>query len=367
MTVTQIQAPFRHDHVGSFLRPKALKEARSKFQNKEITYHELKLVEDEEIIRLIQKQKEIGVLAISDGEFRRSWWHFDFLGSLEGMEYYEKEHGLNFHNLETRKEGVRVIGKIDFGQHPFLDHFKFIRDNAGNSVVKFTIPSPNMLHARADKNVDIYADEQDLIEDTIKAYQKAIQAFYDAGCRYLQLDDTSWASLFSEEKRAELVAEGKDPQQFMNTLQYVINETVKHKPADMTITMHICRGNYKSTFFSSGGYDYAAEVIFGGLNVDGLFLEFDDDRSGSFEPLKYVHRKDLKIVLGLVTSKFGELEDKEVIKARIQEAAKYVSLDQLCLSPQCGFSSTEDGNILEEENQWQKLTLIKEIAEEVWG
>ncbi|MFP3919238.1 5-methyltetrahydropteroyltriglutamate--homocysteine S-methyltransferase [Lysinibacillus telephonicus] len=363
----QLTAPFRYDHVGSFLRPKALKEARTKFQNNEITYDELKKVEDEEIIRLIAKEKEAGVLAITDGEFRRSWWHFDFLGGLEGMEYYEKERGLDFHNLETRKEGVRVVGKIDFGSHPFLDHFKFIREHAGDSTVKFTIPSPNMLHARADKNPEIYPDEKELVEDTIKAYQKAIQAFYDAGCRYLQLDDTSWASLFSEESRAKLVAEGKDPQQFLNTLQYVINETTKNKPADMTITMHICRGNYKSTFFSSGGYNYAAEVIFGGLNVDGLFLEFDDERSGSFEVLKHVNRPDLKIVLGLITSKFGELENKEAIKARIQEAAKYVSLNQLCLSPQCGFSSTEDGNILEEENQWQKLALVKEIAEEIWG
>ena len=365
--MAQLTAPFRYDHVGSFLRPQELKEARSKFQNNEITYEELKKVEDQAIIHLIEKQKEIGVLSITDGEFRRSWWHFDFLGGLEGMEYYEKEQGLNFHNLETRKEGIRVVGKIDFENHPFLDHFKFIKENAGDSTVKFTIPSPNMLHARADLNSDIYPDNQELIEDTIKAYQKAIQAFYDAGCRYLQLDDTSWASLFSEETRAKLVAECKDPQHFMDTLQYVINESIKNKPSDMTITMHICRGNYKSTFHSSGGYNFAAEVIFGGLKVDGLFLEFDDERSGSFEPLQYVNRPDLKIVLGLITSKFGELEDKEEIKARIHQAAKYVSLDQLCLSPQCGFSSTEDGNILEEENQWQKLTLIKEIAEEVWG
>lgn len=363
----QLSAPFRYDHVGSFLRPKALKEAREKFQNNEITYDELKKVEDEAIIQLINKQKEIGILSITDGEFRRSWWHFDFLGELEGMEFYEKDHGIKFHNVETTKRGIRVVGKIDFGNHPFVDHFKFIRDNAGDATVKLTIPSPNMLHARADKNTEIYPDEKDLIEDTIKAYQKAIQAFYDAGCRYLQLDDTSWASLFSEETRAKLVEEGKDPQEYMQTLQYVINETVKNKPSDMTITMHICRGNYKSTFHSSGGYNFAAEVIFGGLNVDGLFLEFDDERSGGFEPLKYVNRPDLKIVLGLVTSKFGELENKEEIIARIQEAAKYAPLNQLCLSPQCGFSSTEEGNILEDENQWQKLTLIKEIADEVWG
>ncbi|SOC21071.1 methionine synthase II (cobalamin-independent) [Ureibacillus xyleni] len=365
--MTELKAPFRYDHVGSFLRPKKLKEARTQYQNNEITYDELKKVEDEAIIDLINKEKEIGILAITDGEFRRSWWHFDFLGALVGMEYYEKSHGLQFHNVETSKKGIRVVGKIDFENHPFLDHFKFIREHVGDSTVKFTIPSPNMLHARADKNTEIYTNENELIEDTIKAYQKAIQAFYNEGCRYLQLDDTSWASLFSEETREKLVAEGKNPQEYLKTLQYVINESIKNKPHDMTITMHICRGNFKSTFHSSGGYHYAAEVIFGGLNVDGLLLEFDDERSGGFEVLKHVNRPDLKIVLGLITSKFGELEDKEAIKARIHEAAKYVSLDQLCLSPQCGFSSTEEGNILEEENQWQKLTLIKEIAEEVWG
>nr|WP_106779899.1 5-methyltetrahydropteroyltriglutamate--homocysteine S-methyltransferase [Lysinibacillus timonensis] len=364
--MTRFETPFRYDHVGSFLRPQTLKEARAKFQNNEITYAELKKVEDEAIIHIIEKQKEIGV-PISDGEFRRGWWHFDFLGGLDGMEYFETLKGVDFHNVQTRTGGVRVTGKIDFSNHPFLEQFKFLKEHAGDATVKFTIPSPNMLHARAELNKDIYPNEKDLIDDTIKAYQKAIQAFYDLGCRYLQLDDTSWASLFSEETRAKLEASGKDPQQFLNTLQYVINETVKNKPADMTITMHICRGNFKSTFHSSGGYNYAAEVIFGGLNVDGLFLEFDDERSGSFEPLKYVNRPDLKIVLGLVTSKFGELEDKEAIKARIYDAAKYVPLTQLCLSPQCGFSSTEDGNILEEENQWQKLTLIKEIAEDVWG
>ena len=366
MTVKSITLPFRFDHVGSLLRPANLIEAREQYNSGSITYEALTAIENNEIIRLINQQKENGVLAITDGEFRRSWWHFDFLGGLDGVEYYEKETGLNFHEMETRKEGIRVIGKIDFSTHPFIQHFQFLKQHAGDMIVKQTIPSPNMLVYRADMNEEIYHDREVLLQDTIIAYQKAIQAFYDAGCRYLQLDDTAWADLFSEEGHEKLRAKGLDPAEEIKVMQRMINEAIAHKPEDLTVTMHICRGNYKSNYFSSGGYDYGSEVIFGGLNVDGLFLEFDDERSGSFEPLKFVNRKDLKIVLGLITSKSGELEEKEKIKARIEEAATYVPLEQLCLSPQCGFSSTEEGNILTEEEQWAKLRFVKEIAEEIW-
>lgn len=359
--------PFRYDHVGSLLRSDALVQAREQYKTGQLTYEALTAVENEEITRLVQKQKENGVLAITDGEYRRSWWHFDFLGGLDGVEYYEKEEGLEFHKMETRKEGIRLTGKVDFSTHAFIDHFKFLHSVAGDAVVKQTIPSPNMLVRRVDLNEDVYDNVDDFRQDTIRAYRKAIQAFYDAGCRYLQLDDTSWADLFSQEGHDKLIAKGLDPAEELKVLQLMINESIAEKPADLTITMHICRGNYKSNYFTSGGYDYASEAIFGGLNVDGLFLEFDDERSGSFEPLKYVNRPDLKIVLGLVTSKFGELEDKEQIKARIAEAATYVPLEQLCLSPQCGFSSTEEGNILTEDEQWRKLRFVKEIAEEVWG
>lgn len=364
---TTITAPFRYDHVGSLLRSEKLVQARAQYKARDITYEALTAVEDAEIKRLIDKQKENGVLAITDGEFRRSWWHFDFLGGFDGVEYYEKEQGLAFHKMETRKEGIRIIGKVDFSTHPFIEHFKFVHTHADGATVKQTIPSPNMLVRRVDLNEAIYDNLEDLRKDTVRAYQKAIQAFYDAGCRYLQLDDTSWADLFSQEGHDKLIAKGLDPAEELIIMQSMINESIANKPADLTITMHICRGNYKSNYFTSGGYDYASEVIFGGLDVDGLFLEFDDERSGSFEPLKYVNRPDLKIVLGLITSKFGELEDKESIKARIAEAATYVPLEQLCLSPQCGFSSTEEGNILTEEQQWRKLRFVKEIAEEVWG
>ncbi|GLX67338.1 5-methyltetrahydropteroyltriglutamate--homocysteine S-methyltransferase [Paenibacillus glycanilyticus] len=359
--------PFRYDQVGSLLRPERLTEAREQYKSGIISSEQLTAVEDEEIIRIINKQKDNGVAAVTDGEFRRSWWHFDFLGGLDGVEYYEKEAGLNFHKMETRKEGIRITGKIDFSSHPFIQHFEFLKQHAGDDVVaKQTIPSPNMLVYRADQNEEIYKDRETYHRDTIKAYQKAIQAFYDAGCRYLQLDDTAWADLFSEEGHNKLRAKGLDPAEELKVMQDMINETLAGKPEDLVVTMHICRGNYKSNYFGSGGYDYASEVLFGGLNVDGLFLEFDDERSGGFEPLRYVNRKDLKIVLGLITSKSGELEDKERIKARIAEAVAYVPLEQLCLSPQCGFSSTEEGNILTEEQQWDKLRYVKAIADEVW-
>lgn len=366
MTVKTTTAPFRYDQVGSLLRPTNLIQAREQYKSGSITYEELTNIENNEIIRVIEKQKENGVLGVTDGEFRRSWWHFDFLGELDGVELYAKETGLKFHKMETRKGGIRVVGDIDFSRHPFVEHFKFLKEHAGDAVAKQTIPSPNMLLCRADVELEKYEDREKLQQDTIIAYRKAIQAFYDAGCRYLQLDDTAWADLFSEEGHNKLRAKGLDPAEELKVMQTMINESIAHKPEDLVVTMHICRGNYKSNYFSSGGYDYASEVIFGGLNVDGLFLEFDDERSGSFEPLKYVNRKDLKIVLGLVTSKSGELEDKEYIKKRIAEAATYVPLEQLCLSPQCGFSSTEEGNILTEEQQWRKLRFVKEIADEIW-
>lgn len=367
MTVANITLPCRYDHVGSLLRTDALVAARAQYKAGDITYEALTKVEDAEIIQLIERQKQNGVQAITDGEFRRSWWHFDFLGGLDGVEYYEKEQGLAFHKMETRKEGIRVVSKVDFTSHPFIEHFKFLKAHVGDdAIAKQTIPSPNMLVRRADIDTDIYADKEAFIQDTIAAYQKVIQAFYDAGCRYLQLDDTSWSDLFSEEGHDKIRARGSEPAEELVLMQRMINESIANKPADLTITMHICRGNYKSNYFTSGGYDYASEVIFGGLNVDGLFLEFDDERSGSFEPLKYVNRPDLKIVLGLITSKNGTLEDKAYIKSRIAEAATYVPLEQLCLSPQCGFSSTEEGNILTEDDQWNKLRFVQEIAEEVW-
>ncbi|WP_026694284.1 5-methyltetrahydropteroyltriglutamate--homocysteine S-methyltransferase [Peribacillus kribbensis] len=365
MTKTLTQIPFRADHVGSFLRPKRLKDARKKKQNGEITAEELRGIEDEEIIRLIAKQKEAGLSAVTDGEFRRAWWHYDFLAGLDGVELFEAETGLKFKGVETKPHGIKVTGKVGFTGHPMLEHYKFLHEAAGDTTVKFTIPSPNMLLLRA--VIESYENREALLSDLVTAYQKAIKEFYEAGCRYLQLDDTSWAAFFSEEGREKLRKEGEDPDKLALTFARAVNESIAGKPEDMTITMHICRGNYKSTYMSSGGYDSVSEIIFGRLNVDGLFLEFDDERSGGFESLKHVNREDLRIVLGLITSKNGELENPERIKARIKEASQYVDISQLCLSPQCGFASTEDGNILSEEQQWAKIRHVINIARDIWG
>jgi len=366
MTQTIIRAPFRADHVGSFLRPERLKEARAQRERGEITADQLRKIEDEEITKLVERQKEAGLQAVTDGEFRRSWWHFDFLSGFDGVEFYTPGKGLQFTGVETKKGGIRVTDKIKFSNHYMINHFKFLKSIAGNAQVKFSIPSPNMLYYRGDFEEGVYNSDEELIDDLVAAYQGVIQALYDEGLRYLQLDDTSWATFFSEEGRASLTEKGKDLEKTAALSARAINESIANRPDDLLVTMHICRGNYQSTYMRSGGYESLSEIIFGGLDVDGLFLEFDDERSGGFEPLRHVNRPDLYVVLGLITSKFGELEDKEQVKARIEEASKYVPLEQLCLSPQCGFASTEEGNKLTEEQQWQKIRHVVEIAEEVW-
>jgi 5-methyltetrahydropteroyltriglutamate--homocysteine methyltransferase len=367
MSKTLVRAPFRADHVGSFLRPERLKKARLQKENGEISAEELRLIENEEIKKLVEKQKEAGLQVVTDGELRRSWWHFDFLEGLDGVEGYTPDEGLQFTGVETRKRGIKVTGKIGFSDHYMIDHFKFLKSVAGDAVAKFAIPSPNMLYFRGDFENGVYSSDEEIVKDLAIAYQGVIQALYDEGCRYLQIDDTSWAIFFSEEGRASMESKGKDPQKVAELCARAINESIANRPDDLLVTMHICRGNYKSTYMTSGGYEALSETIFGGLDVDGLFLEFDDERSGGFEPLRKVNRQDLYVVLGLITSKFGELEDKEAVKARIEEASKYVPLEQLCLSPQCGFASTEDGNKLTEEQQWEKVRHVVEIAKEVWN
>lgn len=362
----RVRAPFRADHVGSFLRPERLKKARAQKDNGEITAEELRRIEDEEIIKLVERQKAAGLQAVTDGEFRRGWWHFDFLEGFDGVEGYTPERGLQFTGTETKKRGIKVTGKIGFSTHYMIDHFKFLNGIAGDAVAKFAIPSPNMLFFRGDFEEGIYASDEAIIDDLIAAYQGVIQALYDEGCRYLQIDDTSWAIFFSEKGRASMIEKGQNPEKIAALCARAINESIAKRPEDMLVTMHICRGNYKSTYMSSGSYEALSETIFGGLDVDGLFLEFDDERSGGFEPLRHVNRSDLYIVLGLITSKFSELEDPEQIKARIAEAAEYVPLEQLCLSPQCGFASTEEGNLLTEEQQWEKIRHVISIAEDVW-
>ncbi|GAA0441215.1 MULTISPECIES: 5-methyltetrahydropteroyltriglutamate--homocysteine S-methyltransferase [Virgibacillus] len=367
-TAVERIAPFKGDHVGSFLRTDRIKHARSQYAKGEISEKQRRAIEDAEIIKLVEKQKAAGLMAITDGELRRSWWHFDFLENLNGVEGFEPNNGLKFAGIETKKHSIHVTGKVEFNkEHPFLADFKFLNEVVGNRhVAKQTIPSPNMLLVRAGFDTDIYQTIEDLVPDVIMAYQQAIQAFYDAGCRYLQLDDTSWASFLSEEGISSLQAKGMNPEKLRDICKRVINESIAERPKDLLITMHICRGNYRSHYFSTGSYDAVSETIFAGLNVDGLFLEFDDERSGGFEPLSYVNRDDLCVVLGLVTSKFPELEDKDVIKKRIAEAANYLPYEQLCLSPQCGFASTEEGNLITEEEQWNKVRHVVDIAKDVW-
>lgn len=368
------KAPFRLDHVGSFLRPERLKEARAKFNDGEITAEELERVENEEIIALIEKEKELGLKSVTDGEFRRAFWHLDFLENLDGVELVEVDHfSVQFKDKDVKPKTLRIVGKVDFSEnHPFVKHFKFLKEHAGDTPVKLTIPSPSMLHLITqvrEKNyvsIERYKDNEALFyDDVVAAYRKALQCFYDLGCRNIQLDDTSWGEFCALDKREAYEARGFDLEKIARDYVDVLNRVIEWKPEDLVVNMHICRGNFRSTWFSSGGYEPVAKTLFGHCRVDGFFLEYDSDRAGDFTPLRYI--KNQKVVLGLITSKSGDLEDKDEVIARIKEASQYVPLDQLCLSPQCGFSSTEEGNILTIEAQWDKLKLIDEIVREVWG
>ena len=368
------KAPFRLDHVGSFLRPERLKEARAKFNAGEITAEELERVENEEIIALIEKEKELGLKSVTDGEFRRAFWHLDFLENLDGVELVEVDHfSVQFKDKDVKPKTLRIVGKVDFSEnHPFVKHFKFLKEHAGDTPVKLTIPSPSMLHLITqvrEKNyvpIERYKDNEALFyDDVVAAYRKALQCFYDLGCRNIQLDDTSWGEFCALDKREAYEARGFDLEQIARDYVDVLNRVIEWKPEDLVVNMHICRGNFRSTWFSSGGYEPVAKTLFGHCRVDGFFLEYDSDRAGDFTPLRYI--KDQKVVLGLITSKSGDLEDKGEVISRIKEASQYVPLEQLCLSPQCGFSSTEEGNILTIEAQWDKLKLIDEIVHEVWG
>jgi 5-methyltetrahydropteroyltriglutamate--homocysteine methyltransferase len=361
--------PFRADHVGSLLRPPALKEARAKRERNEITAAALRAVEDREIENAIKKQQQIGLRLATDGEFRRSWWHFDFFRGLNGVTFYTTDHGIQFHGVQTKAETIKIDGKISFSSHPMLEHFKFLKAHA-RATPKMTIPAPSTLHfrqGRAAISKDVYPDLDTFFDDLAKAYRAAIRAFYDAGCRYLQLDDTAWAMLCDPNERAQSKKRGDDPDALPKSYAQLANAALEGKPADMAITMHSCRGNFRSTFIASGGYEFVAEQLLDHTNFDGYFLEYDSDRAGGFEPLRFFRKGKQQLVLGLVTSKTGKLENKDEIKRRIDEASKYVALDQLCLSPQCGFASTEEGNILAEDEQWAKLRMIVEIAEDVWG
>jgi len=366
--VHRTRPPFRADHVGSLLRPAALKEARTQRAKGEMSAAELNAVEDREIERVIKRQEEVGLQAVTDGEFRRSWWHLDFLWGLDGVERHAMETGIAFAGIDTRAEGLKVTGKIGFSGHPMIEHYRFVAAHT-KVMPKITIPAPSAIYGRPmatpiDRHT--YPDLDGFFHDVGQAYRKAVRAFADAGCRYLQLDEVFIAMLCDEGYREKMRSRGDDPEKLGEIYGDLINVAMSDIPADMTITMHMCRGNYKSTYMGAGGYEAVQEILFNKINVHGYFMDYADARSGGFEPLRMLP-KGKQVVLGIVTTKTGKLESKDELKRRIDEAAKYVPLDQLCLSGQCGFASTEEGNVLTEDEQWAKLARIVEVAQEVWG
>jgi len=362
-------AQYRAEVVGSFLRPAAIKKAREQFQNGEISAEELRHTEDKAIRDVVEYQRACGLKVVTDGEFRRAWWHFDFFDGLEGVELYEAEQGIQFNGVQTKAHSVRVTGKLGFGQHPMLEDFRYLNSISGDAMAKMTIPSPSVLHFRGGRkaiDATVYPDLNTYFDDLAQTYCDAIQAFYNAGCRYLQLDDTVWAYLCSEDQKAQIRERGEDPEELAHIYAQVLNKALEGKPEDLTIGLHVCRGNFRSTWISEGGYEPVAEILFGSVNIDAFFLEYDNERAGGFEPLRFIKPGRQQVVLGLITTKTGELEDPQTVKKRIAEAAQFVSPDQICLSPQCGFASTEEGNSLSEAQQWEKLRLVVDIAKEVW-
>ena len=372
--MSNLKTPFRYDFVGSFLRPERLKEARRAFDNGDIDYDELKKVEDETITELVSKLKELGYHVITDGEFRRATWYLDFMWALDGVGHKPTKTGLPFHGEDALVDDTYLVGKLKLsGEHPFVDHFRFVKQfEDENTVAKQTIPSPAQFLAQflfpfnLESTFAQYESEEAFIDDVVEVYNEFIRQLYDAGCRNLQLDDCTWG-MFTNKSGSILFGTTKDGTvEVQKKYKDVNNRVIDAAPDDLVVTTHVCRGNYHSTYISSGPYDAVADVLLGEENVSAFFLEFDDERSGGFEPLAKVP-EDKKVVLGLVTTKRPELEDKAVLHARIKEASKYVPLERLYLSPQCGFASCEIGNKLTEEEQWAKLRLVKEVAEEVWG
>lgn len=368
--MSTLKTPFKYDFVGSFLRPQALKDAKSKYKNNEISQEEYDKIVNNEITKLVAKQKELGYHAITDGEFRRTFWHLDFMWGFGGVEHKDTGNGVPFNAELAVLDDTYLVGKIKAKPNPFVEYFKFLKQfEDENTVAKYTIPAPAQTYlqfivpANIESTRKYYPTNEELIADLAAAYKDVIKQFYDAGCRNLQLDDCSWGSVIGENANADVF--GLSADEFKEQLLTVNNLALEGKADDMVITSHICRGNYHSTFFSSGGYAPIADYVFAQENVDALFLEYDDERSGDFAPLAKVS-SDKQVVLGLITTKSPKLESKEAVIARINEAAKYIPIERLCLSPQCGFASCEIGNKLTEDEQWAKLKLVKEIAEEVW-
>jgi 5-methyltetrahydropteroyltriglutamate--homocysteine methyltransferase len=371
MTQPTTQAPFRADQVGSLLRPLAVVEARARLQRGEISAAEFREIEDAAIIGLIAKQESIGLKAPTDGECRRRVWSIDFFEPFIGMETFSVERGARFKEAApSSRNEVRITGRLAFpDNHPMLADFRFHQAHTKGHA-KMTIPGPAMLHfTRGEQSVadGIYPDIDAFWVDVIATYRKALKAFYDAGCRYIQLDDVVWALLCSQPQREQARARGDDPDRLPATYARVTNAILADRPADLSVTTHACRGNFRSSWSATGGYEPIAERLLGGVDYNGYFLEYDTDRAGGFEPLRFLPKGKKRVVLGLVTSKFGTLESADDIKRRIEEASRFADIDQLCLSPQCGFASTHEGNLISEEEQWTKLRLVVDIARDVWG
>lgn len=371
--MSKLQEPFRYDYVGSFLRTEELKKATTQYNENKITKEVYDNIVNEEIAKLVAKQKELGYHVITDGEFRRTYWHLDFMWGFEGVAHEQTGSGVQFDGELASLEDTYLVGKIKEKKHPFVEYFKYLKQfEDENTIAKYTIPAPAQMFQQmiVPTNIETtrkyYATNEELIQDIGVAYQDVIKQFYKAGCRNLQLDDCTWGAIVGDAAKQRYKALGIDLEDVKKQLLTVNNLALEGRPEDMVITSHICRGNYHSTFFTSGPYDTVADYVFAKENVDALFLEYDDERSGGFAPLKKVS-EDKKVVLGLITTKKPDLEDKEKVINRIRQAAKYIPLERLCLSPQCGFASCAIGNKLTEEEQWAKLKLVKEIAEEVWG
>jgi 5-methyltetrahydropteroyltriglutamate--homocysteine methyltransferase len=365
--------PYRADHVGSLLRPDALVRACGEHAAGRLDDEGLRAAEDDAIRDVVARQEEIGLQSATDGEFRRSTWHMDFIDSLRGITHADEEILVEFHNeagtIEWRPAAMRVSGRVALAEPIFAEHFRFLQSCVGTATPKLTIPSPSMLHYRGGRAaIDdaVYPDLDEFWADVTFAYAQEVRALGDIGCAYLQFDDTSLAFLNDPKQRDFAQRMGADAAHLHEDYIRHINDALAERPEGMTVTTHLCRGNFRSSWVAAGGYDFVAEALFNDLEVDGLFLEYDDERSGGFEPLRFVPKGKV-VVLGLVTTKRGELETKDELKRRIEEASQYVDVDQLCLSPQCGFSSTVEGNALSHEQQWAKLRLIVETAREVWG
>ena len=372
------KAPFRVDHVGSYLRPKELVEAREKFAKGELSKEELTKVEDKLIAELVEKQIAAGLKGVTDGEFRRAYWHLDFFWGLNGIEHVQGEKGYAFKGIETKPDTAKVSGKISGENHPFVEHFKYLRDITKDKdvVVKLTIPSPSQLYFELIRTEDhiksyeqFYSNFDELKAAIVVAYKQVIADLYNEGLRVLQFDDCTWGALaddgfanrFRDERPLEEVR-----RDYAARCLALNNEVIEGKPEDLVINTHVCRGNFASKWISQGGYQNVEDELLAGENVDAYYLEYDTDRAGDFKPLAKVG-KDKKVVLGLITSKFADLEDKEEVIARIKEASQYIPLENIYLSTQCGFASTEEGNVITEEDQWKKIALISEIVDEVWG